>query len=83
MRLSDGSGAVSYAVWTPHRPGNVILGRMALPLILVFGAIVLASALVSRHVVRSAKRLLVLMDISMPRSPSASNQWANARRSSR
>lgn len=57
VRLGDGSGFGGYAVWTSHRPGSVILGKIALPLILVFGAIMLASALVSRHVVRSATHL--------------------------
>jgi signal transduction histidine kinase len=57
VRLGDGAGFGGYAVWTAHRPGSVILGKIALPLILVLGAIVLGSALVSRHVVLSAKHL--------------------------
>jgi signal transduction histidine kinase len=56
LAFGDGSGG-GFAVWAPSRPGNVILGRMALPLILVLGSIALASALVSRYMVRSAKRL--------------------------
>jgi hypothetical protein len=57
LPLGDISGFGGYAVWTPNHPGNVILRKIAIPLILIFGMIALVSALVSRHVVRSAKRL--------------------------
>ncbi|MFQ5567197.1 MAG: sensor histidine kinase, partial [Paracoccaceae bacterium] len=53
LRLGDGSGIGGYAVWTPDRPGDVILRKIAIPLILALAVIVL----VSRHVVLSAVRL--------------------------
>lgn len=57
LPLGDSSGFGGYAVWTPDRPGNVILEKIAIPLLLAFGMIALVSVLISRHVVRSAKRL--------------------------
>ncbi len=53
LPLGDGSGFAGYAVWTPNRPGNVILEKIAIPLILALGIIVL----ISRHVALSAVRL--------------------------
>jgi len=53
LPLSDDSGFGGYAVWAPDHPGGVILKRIAIPLILALGVIVL----VSRHVVLSAVRL--------------------------
>jgi len=53
LPLGDGSGFGGYAVWAPDHPGGVILKRIAIPLILALGIILL----VSLHVVRSAVRL--------------------------
>ncbi len=53
LPLGDGSGFGGYAVWTPDRPGDVILEKIAIPLILALGIIVL----ISRHVTLSAVRL--------------------------
>ncbi len=51
LPLGDDSGFGGYAVWIPDRPGDVILGKIAIPLILALGIIVL----ISRHVVLSAE----------------------------
>jgi len=53
LPLGDGSGFGGYAVWTPDRPGDAILEKIAIPLILALAIIVL----VSRHVVLSTVRL--------------------------
>ncbi len=53
LPLGDDSGFGGYAVWAPDHPGGVILERIAIPLILALGIILL----VSLHVVRSAVRL--------------------------
>jgi signal transduction histidine kinase len=77
LPLGDGSGFGGYAVWTPNRPGNVILRKIAIPLILVFGMIALVSALVSRHVVRSAGRLERAVDAAQAADRSKSEFLAN------
>ena len=53
LPLGAGSGFAGYAVWTPDRPGDVILGKIAIPLMLALATI----ALVSRQVVVSAVHL--------------------------
>ncbi|MHA1527886.1 MAG: sensor histidine kinase [Alphaproteobacteria bacterium] len=52
LPLGDSSGFGGYAVWTPNRPGNVILENIAIPLILALATIALVSALVVRSAVR-------------------------------
>jgi signal transduction histidine kinase len=55
----------------------VILRKIAIPLILVFGMIALVSALVSRHVVRSAVRLERAVDAAQAADRSKSEFLAN------
>ncbi len=77
LPLGDGSGVGGYAVWTPNRPGDVILANIAIPLILAFGMIVLVSVMVSRHVVRSAVRLERAVDAAQAADRSKTEFLAN------
>jgi signal transduction histidine kinase len=77
LALGDGAGFGGYAVWTPNRPGDQILGHIAIPLILALGLIALASALVSRHAVRSAKRLESAVDAAQAADRSKTEFLAN------
>ena len=77
LPLGDGSGVGGYAVWTPNRPGDVILANIAIPLILAFGMIALVSIMVSRHVVRSAVRLERAVDAAQAADRSKTEFLAN------
>ena len=64
LPLGDASGFGGFAVWAPNRPGNVILRKIAIPLMLVFGMIALVSALVSSHVCTAALEAATSLDLA-------------------
>jgi signal transduction histidine kinase len=73
LPLGEGAGTVGYAVWTPARPGDLILVRLAVPLLLLFGVFML----VSRYVVRLTGRLEYAADAAQAADLSKTEFLAN------
>jgi len=73
LALGGDAGEGGYAVWTPVRPGDPVLKRLAAPLLLLFAILIL----VSRYVIRLAGRLETAVDAAEHADQSKNEFLAN------